>query len=79
MSTITAASKGIVSEEEVTDRKIPIIVPGALEEHAISENVYADAMGRRANYQYGTLLQSSPQGTLTMGIGMGQSREPLLT
>lgn len=67
--------KGIVSEEEVTDRKIPIIVPEGFEEHAISENVYAgNAMGRRANYQYGTLLQSSPQGTLAMGIGMGQSK-----
>lgn len=67
--------KGIVSEEEVTDRKIPIIVPDGFEEHAISENVYAgNAMGRRANYQYGTMLESAPQGTLAMGIGMGQSK-----
>lgn len=67
--------KGIVTEEEVTEKKIPIIVPEGFEEHAISENVYAgNAMGRRANYQYGTLLQSSAQGTLAMGIGMGQSK-----
>lgn len=67
--------KGIVSEEEAADRKIPIIVPNGFEEHAISENVYAgNAMGRRANYQYGTLLEGSPQGTLAMGIGMGQSK-----
>lgn len=67
--------KGIVTEEDVKEKKIPIIVPEGFEEHAISENVYAgNAMGRRANYQYGTMLDSSPQGTLAMGIGMGQSK-----
>ena len=66
--------KGIVSEEEVAARAIPIIVPQGFAEHAVAENVYAgNAMGRRAGYQYGTFLEASPTGKLSIGIGMGQS------
>ena len=54
--------------------KIPIIVPQGFEEHAVSENVYAgNAMGRRAGYQYGTILDKGPKGSMAMGIGLGQS------
>lgn len=67
--------KGIVSEEEVAARNIPIIAPAGFHEHAVSENVYAgNAMGRRASYQYGTLLDQSETGALSIGIGMGQSK-----
>ena len=31
-------------------------------------------MGRRASYQYGTMLEASETGALAIGIGMGQSR-----
>ncbi len=66
--------KGIISEEEVASRGIPIIVPEGFEEHAVSENVYAgNAMGRRAGYQYGTILDDSATGSMSIGIGMGQS------
>lgn len=77
--------KGLVSEAAVADAKlslsdqiasgkIPVIVPKNFAEHAISENVYAgNAMGRRAQYQYGTLLEKSETGALAIGIGMGQS------
>lgn len=66
--------KGIISEEEVASRSIPIIVPEGFEEHAVSENVYAgNAMGRRAGYQYGTILDDSATGSMSIGIGMGQS------
>lgn len=77
--------KGILSDDDVADSslsveqqlasgKIPIIVPEGFTEHAISENVYAGkAMGRRANYQYGVMLDSGITGKLAMGIGMGQS------
>lgn len=65
--------KGIISEEESTN--IPIIVPEGFHEHAVSENVYAgNAMGRRAGYQYGTILDSGETGSLAIGIGMGQSK-----
>ena len=66
--------RGIISEEEVAERNVPIIAPEGFEEHAISENVYAGtAMGRRAAYQYGTLLDADEQGAMCIGIGMGQS------
>lgn len=66
--------KGIVSEKEVKENKIPLIVPQGFEEHAVSENVYAgNAMGRRAGYQYGTILDKNQTGSMSIGIGMGQS------
>ena len=66
--------EGIVSEEQVADEDILIIAPEGFEEHAVSENVYAGtAMGRRASYQYGTLLEGGEKGSLCIGIGMGQS------
>lgn len=76
---------GILSADELADSSLPIaeqlagdgvpvIVPEGFEEHAIAENVYAGkAMGRRANYQYGVLLEPGVTGSLAMGIGMGQS------
>ena len=70
--------KGIVSEEEVLERNIPIIAPEGFEAYAISENVYAGtAMGRRAAYQYGTLLDKDAQGAMSVGIGLNQSRGTL--
>lgn len=67
--------KGIISEKEVADRNIPIIVPEGFAEHAVAENVYAGmAMQRRAGYQYGAFLDPGPQGSLVIGIGMGQSK-----
>lgn len=77
--------KGLITEADVADAKlsiaeqiasgqIPIIVPTGFTEHAVSENVYAgQAMSRRANYQYGTLLEAGVTGKLAMGIGIGQS------
>ena len=77
--------KGILSEENVADEKlsieqqlasgkVPVIVPEGFMEHAVSENVYAGkAMSRRANYQYGVLLEPGLNGKVAMGIGMGQS------
>lgn len=56
------------------DGKIVVLAPEGFLEHVISENVYAGAaMGRRAQYQYGTWLQPGEQGKLAMGIGLGQS------
>lgn len=67
--------KGIVREEEIRKNNIPIIVPEGFEEHAISENIYAGtAMGRRAGYQYGAMLEPSEVGAMSIGIGMGQSK-----
>ncbi len=68
------ADAALPIKEQLTSGKIPIIVPEGFAEHAIAENVYAGkAMGRRANYQYGVLLEPGVTGKLAQGIGMGQS------
>lgn len=67
--------KGVVSEEAVLAGDVEVIAPDGFEEHAVSENVYAGtAMGRRASYQYGTILEPGEKGSLCIGIGMGQSK-----
>lgn len=69
-----AAKASMSLEEQLAGDKVPIIVPEHFEEHAVSENSYAGrAMGRRAAYQYGAYLEKGPQGSLAMGIGIGQS------
>ncbi|HOF24353.1 MAG TPA: alkyl sulfatase dimerization domain-containing protein [Thermotogota bacterium] len=61
-------------DEQLLSGKIPILAPEGFLEHAVSENVYVGkAMGRRAQYQYGVLLEQGATGRLTIGIGMGQS------
>ena len=65
---------GVVTEEQVENGEVMVIAPEGFEEHAVSENVYAgNAMARRASYQYGTILEGGEQGSLCIGIGMGQS------
>lgn len=77
--------KGIIEEEEKADAslsieeqaasgKVPVIVPEGFVQYAVSENVNAGtAMARRANYQYGVLLDADEKGKMGIGIGMGQS------
>ena len=68
------AEKTISFAEQLASGKIPVIVPEGFEKHAVEENVYAGkAMGRRANYQYGVMLEPGETGKLAIGIGMGQS------
>lgn len=77
--------EGIITREQVADAKlslkkqlasgkIPVLAPAGFLKHAISENVYAGiAMARRAQFQYGTVLNKGEKGALSVGIGMGQS------
>ena len=52
-----------------------VIAPESFEKYAVSENIYAGtAMGRRASYQYGTMLEGGETGSLSIGIGMRQSK-----
>ena len=74
MTNDDAADKNLSIEQQLASGKIPIIVPEGFTEHAVAENVYAGkAMARRANYQYGVLLEAGVTGKLAMGIGIGQS------
>ena len=70
-----AADSTLSIEEQLSSGNIPIIVPEGFTQYAVAENVYAGhAMTRRANYQYGTLLNPGENGNLSIGIGMGQSK-----
>ena len=64
--------KGMLSEEEVAERQIPVIAPEGFMGHAIEENVFAGtAMARRAAYMYGAALDKGPSGQI--GAGLGQT------
>ena len=69
-----AADANLSIEEQLSSGKIPIIVPEGFTEHAVAENIYAGkGMGRRANYQYGVVLDQSETEKMAIGIGLGQS------
>ena len=69
-----AADPSLSLQEQLESGKVVVLAPDGFLEHAVSENIYAGtAMGRRAQYQYGTLLKAGPQGKMAMGIGLGQS------
>ena len=69
-----AADASLPLEEQLASGKVVILAPEGFLEHAVSENIYAGAaMGRRAQYQYGSLLDTGETGRLAMGIGLGQS------
>ncbi|HFC9214942.1 TPA: alkyl/aryl-sulfatase [Enterococcus faecium] len=65
--------RGLFKDFKV-DPSVPIYVPEGFTEAAISENLMVGkAMGRRAVFQYGSSLEKSPFGSLSVGIGQGQS------
>ena len=53
---------------------VPILAPQGFLGHAVSENVYAGvAMNRRATYMYGAILDRSPTGQVSTGLGIATS------
>jgi linear primary-alkylsulfatase len=67
-------AKGVVSQEEIDTRQVPVIAPAGFLHHAVSENVFAGtAMGRRAGYMYGALLERGPDGQVGSGLGQTTS------
>lgn len=77
--------EGIVSQEQLADPalgleeqlasgKTLLIVPEGFEKAAMEENVLAgNAMKRRSNFQYGSLLTKGETGPLAVGIGLTTS------
>lgn len=64
--------RGVTSEEEIEKNGIRIIAPNGLSEEAIAENIIAgNAMGRRAQFQFGFGLEISATGLVDSGIGKG--------
>lgn len=66
---------GVISPEEASARKVPIIAPGGFLKEAISENVIAGpAMSRRAIYAFGHLIGTGPKADISDGIGPAFNR-----
>ena len=67
--------KGVLSEDDVKAGRASVIAPQGFMEHAVSENVIAgNAMSRRAQYQFGTLLPKGEKGQVDAGLGKTLSR-----
>ncbi|HLN76825.1 MAG TPA: alkyl sulfatase dimerization domain-containing protein [Nocardioidaceae bacterium] len=64
--------KGVITEEDVTSGRVPVIAPEGFMQHAVAENVFAGtAMARRAGYMYGASVDKGPAGQI--GAGLGQT------
>ncbi len=76
---------GLIAKEDLADASLSlkkqmasgktlVIVPEGFEKAAMEENVFAgNAMKRRSNYQYGSLLEKGEKGSLSVGIGLAPS------
>ncbi|MDO8455578.1 MAG: alkyl sulfatase dimerization domain-containing protein [Burkholderiaceae bacterium] len=61
---------GVVSPEEIAQRKLPVIASAGFMEESTGENVMVGtAMGRRSVYQFGRDLERSPKGNVDTGLG----------
>ena len=69
-----AADASLSLQDQLASGKVPVLAPAGFLKHTIRENVYAGiAMARRAQFQYGTVLDKGEKGALSVGIGIGQS------
>jgi linear primary-alkylsulfatase len=67
-------ARGVVSAAEVEAGDVPVLAPAGFLHHAVSENLFAGtAMGRRAGYMYGALLERGPEGQVGSGLGQTTS------
>lgn len=65
---------GVITPEQAASGSIPIVAPMDFVKEALAENVLAgNVMGRRATYMYGNLLEPSPTGFVTTGLGAALS------
>ena len=61
---------GVISPEEVAQRKVPVIASAGFMEESTGENVMVGtAMGRRSVYQFGRDLERSAKGNVDTGLG----------
>ena len=63
---------GVVSKDRIDSGEVPIVAPEGFVKEAVSENLLAGpAMGRRAMYQFGMLLDWDQHGHVDQGLGKG--------
>jgi alkyl sulfatase BDS1-like metallo-beta-lactamase superfamily hydrolase len=62
--------RGVIDEADVKAGKVKVFAPAGFMEHVMSENVMAgNAMSRRAQYQFGSLLPRGENGQVDAGLG----------
>ncbi|MFL8991473.1 alkyl sulfatase dimerization domain-containing protein [Pseudomonas sp. QLc11A] len=62
--------RGVIDEADVKAGKVKVFAPAGFMEHVMSENVYAgNAMSRRAQFQFGSLLPRGERGQVDAGLG----------
>jgi alkyl sulfatase BDS1-like metallo-beta-lactamase superfamily hydrolase len=67
--------KGVVAETDVAAGKVQIVAPAGFMETAVAENILAgNAMSRRSQYQFGSLLPPGPRGQVDTGLGKALAR-----
>ena len=60
----------MIDEADVKAGKVKVYAPSGFMEHVMSENVYAgNAMSRRAQFQFGSLLPRGERGQVDAGLG----------
>lgn len=65
-------ARGIIEEDEIAERNVPVIAPTGFSEHAVSENLLAgNHMARRATLMFGMTLPFSETGNVGTGLGPG--------
>lgn len=65
-------ARGVITEEEVAVRNIPVLAPIGFSESAVSENLHAgNHMGRRATLMFGGALARDTHGHVSSGLGPG--------
>ena len=63
---------GVVPADPAARARLPVVAPQGFLAEASSENILVGpAMGRRATYQFGTLLPASRTGLVDAGLGKG--------
>ena len=65
---------GVITAEDAATGRVPVVAPEHFVDEALAENVLAgNAMGRRATYMYGNLLEPSTTGFVSTGLGAALS------
>ena len=76
IDTKNVANENLSLDEQIASGKVTILAPQGFLEHAVSENVYVGvALARRAQYQYGVLLNGGNKGSMAIGIRRQRSSQ----
>lgn len=70
--------RGVVSDQDISSKRVRIYAPDGFMDHAVSENVIAgNAMMRRASYMYGSFLPTGVTGHVDNGLGKALASGPI--